>query len=91
MLVMVMLIGETTAKESPTVNVIDANYRASGAAYVPFQAAQLLSRHTDQINPTTVSAEEFPWKSTQQGGANSYVFPATSAEQNSMLTACLCL
>jgi hypothetical protein len=46
----------------------------------------LESRHTDQINPTTVSAEEFPWKSTQQGGESSYVFPATTEEQNSMST-----
>ncbi|PGH10644.1 hypothetical protein AJ79_05358 [Helicocarpus griseus UAMH5409] len=62
---------------------IDRNYRASGASYRPFRDSELANRHTSQINSNTVSAEEFPWKSTQEGGPNAYVFPATQAEQNS--------
>ena len=63
----------------------DRNYRQSGASFHPFYQAQLGSRHTEQINADTTSAEEFPWKSTQQGGENGYLFPATIDQQRSML------
>ena len=69
-----------------TYGAIDANYRASGAGLHPFQAVQLPSRHTSQINSDTTSAEEFPWKSMQQGGRDAHVFPATEDEQHRMST-----
>ncbi|KAF1990254.1 hypothetical protein K402DRAFT_401118 [Aulographum hederae CBS 113979] len=57
------------------------NYQASGAKFKPFHGDQLESRHTAQINGNTISAEEFPFESTQQGGEIGYVFPATEEQQ----------
>ncbi|RAO73004.1 uncharacterized protein BHQ10_009016 [Talaromyces amestolkiae] len=74
--------GNRVYQRVSTSSAADDNRRDSGADFRPFRAAQLASRHTSQINPTTVSAEEFPWASTRQGGATAYVFPATVAEQS---------
>ncbi|GAM36644.1 hypothetical protein TCE0_018r05888 [Talaromyces pinophilus] len=57
------------------------NRIASGAKSQPFIAPKLQGRHTSQINPNTVSAEEFPWACTKEGGSTAYVFPATLDEQ----------
>ncbi|CAJ2507895.1 Uu.00g090810.m01.CDS01 [Anthostomella pinea] len=69
-------------QRGPTANSGDSNRRDSGVNLRPFQANQLATRHTSQIMAGTVSAEEFPWASTQNGGSSAYVLPATLAEQN---------
>ncbi|KAJ5195301.1 uncharacterized protein N7498_008739 [Penicillium cinerascens] len=73
--------GDRVYQRVATETASDLNYRQSGAAFHPFYESQLGSRHTEQINADTTSAEEFPWKSTQQGGENGYVFPATIEQQ----------
>ncbi|KAL7623134.1 hypothetical protein AAE478_006815 [Parahypoxylon ruwenzoriense] len=60
----------------------NSHYIESGAYLTPFQSGSLASRHTSQIDSTTVSAEEFPWRSMVSGGAGAHLFPATSAQQN---------
>ncbi|GAM91298.1 hypothetical protein ANO11243_093460 [Dothideomycetidae sp. 11243] len=58
------------------------NRQAAGTNSGPFKQTKVTLRKTDRINDATTSAEEFPWASTEQGGRNAYLFPATVAEQN---------
>lgn len=80
---MVILIWNS--QRNPTSDQTNRNRQNTGATYRPFQPQNLPQRHTEQINPTTISAEEFPWASTQQGGSEGFVFPATKAEQGGMV------
>lgn len=69
----------------------DAQRRASAADYQPFSAEGVQQWNTTQITPQTVSAEEFPWASTFEGGSNAYIFPATIPEQRCMFLVCTLL
>ncbi|KAF2435044.1 hypothetical protein EJ08DRAFT_730169 [Tothia fuscella] len=65
----------------------DRNRGGSGADTTPFKDDHTTKRNTERISDETISAEEFPWASTAEGGKSpggstqSYVFPATRAEQ----------
>jgi hypothetical protein len=84
-----MLTGER--QRGPAGEAAGRNNRvASGANLQPFQSNQLAQRLTAQINSDTVSAEEYPWASTTQGGANAVLFPGTIAQQKCKFT-CLYL
>ncbi|MCJ1311638.1 hypothetical protein MMC25_005311 [Agyrium rufum] len=50
---------------------------------VPFRADQLEIRHTKQITSETISAEEFPWADSHEGGDHAYLLPATRSQQSS--------
>ncbi|KAI0169910.1 hypothetical protein GGR52DRAFT_592504 [Hypoxylon sp. FL1284] len=65
-----------------SANAGTPNRQHAGTTTTPFQLGQLTNRLTSQISHETDSAEEFPWASTQQGGSNAYLLPATRAEQN---------
>ncbi|KAI0528410.1 hypothetical protein GGR58DRAFT_509383 [Xylaria digitata] len=65
-----------------TANGGNPHRTESVANLTPFQSNQLATRHTSQINGQTISAEEFPFASTQQGGIGAILFPATLTEQN---------
>ncbi|KAI0546004.1 hypothetical protein F4679DRAFT_599062 [Xylaria curta] len=79
--------GERVFQRVATANGGEPHRTESGANLRPFQSNQLATRHTAQINGQTVSAEEFPFASTQQGGTNAFLFPASLAEQNKQKTA----
>ncbi|KAF2963464.1 hypothetical protein GQX73_g10109 [Xylaria multiplex] len=74
--------GNRVYQRVSTANGGDPHRTESGANLTPFQSNQLATRHTSQITPQTISAEEFPFASTQQGGVGAILFPATLAEQN---------
>ncbi|KAF2152770.1 hypothetical protein K461DRAFT_313393 [Myriangium duriaei CBS 260.36] len=57
------------------------NRKKAGAAQGPFRKDDD-HRKVEKINADTTSAEEFPWASTQQGGPQAYILPATEAQQN---------
>ncbi|KAI8627086.1 hypothetical protein F5Y19DRAFT_477975 [Xylariaceae sp. FL1651] len=78
--------GNRVFQRGATANDKNTQRTKSGANLEPFHADQLTTRHTAQISGSTISAEEFPWASTQNGGENAYLCPATVAEQNAQKT-----
>ncbi|KAI1170211.1 hypothetical protein F4777DRAFT_584136 [Nemania sp. FL0916] len=81
-----LMDGNRVFQRGPTAGASKSQRTKSGANLEPFHADQLSSRHTAQISGSTISAEEFPWASTQNGGENAYLCPATEAEQNAQKT-----
>ncbi|KAF2823795.1 hypothetical protein CC86DRAFT_384344 [Ophiobolus disseminans] len=73
--------GERVWQRAVSASANDRHRTASGADMVPFHTDQLASRHTERINDNTVSAEEFPWASMEEGGNEAAVMPATEDEQ----------
>ncbi|KAI2615878.1 hypothetical protein GGR54DRAFT_253642 [Hypoxylon sp. NC1633] len=62
----------------------EQHYRDSGASLLPFRANNLSDRHTQQIDTTTTSAEEFPWRSIHWSGVRvGHLMPATARQQSS--------
>ncbi|QIX02297.1 hypothetical protein AMS68_007814 [Peltaster fructicola] len=79
-----ILGGNRVFQRVVTAHEGDVNYTGSGASVHPFYAANLSDRGTAQINPSTTSAEDFPWRSIHlPDGARRYVMPATDAQQRS--------
>ncbi|KAJ8608986.1 hypothetical protein MRB53_039345 [Persea americana] len=71
---------------SPSEAAGDQAYTDSGSSLHQFYAANLSDRHTSQINPSTTSSEEFPFRSLQlpaSAGGRRFTVPATDAQQRS--------
>ena len=84
-----LLINPICRRRAVAANANDRHRDENGANYRPFQASELQSRHTQQINSQTTSAEEFPWASMERGGDDNGnmagLMPATMNEQGRTL------
>ncbi|KAI2608218.1 uncharacterized protein GGS25DRAFT_521393 [Hypoxylon fragiforme] len=74
--------GNLVWQRNPTAATAATHRSDAGTNLRPFQPGQLGTRGTQQITTDTISAEEFPWASINQGGVGAHLMPATIAEQN---------